>query len=126
MSSTIIFGGLAFVDSVNPNAGQVGQRRQVIIRPFRLEAAHLAGRSSQAVETLTIDDGAHDGILRAALGVIHVLVSGETTEHRLPKKSHQEMSGVPATPRLRQNHSAQLGQSKGVIQFTIREQTGVG
>ncbi len=65
MSSTIIFGGLALVDAVNPNAGQVAQRRQVIIRrqPFRLEAAHLAGRSSQAVETLTIDDGAHDGIL---------------------------------------------------------------
>jgi hypothetical protein len=116
------------VDSLNPNAGQVGQRRQVIIRrqPFRLEAAHLAGRSSQAVETLAIHDGPHDGILREALGVIHVFVSGETTEHRLPKKSHQEMSGVLATPRLRQNLSAQLGQSKGVIQFTIREQTGVG
>jgi len=31
-------------------------------------------------------------------------------EHRLPKKSHQEMSSVLAAPRLRQNLSAQLGQ----------------
>ncbi len=116
------------MDSVNPDAGQAGQRRQVIIRrqPFRREATHLAGRNSQAVETLTIDDGSHVRILREALGVIHVFVSGETTEYRLPKKSHQEMSGILATPRLRQNLSAQLGQSKGVIQFTIRAQTGVG
>ena len=40
--------------------------------------ANLKGRSSQAVETITIHDGSHDRILREALGVIHVLVTGET------------------------------------------------
>jgi hypothetical protein len=44
----------------------------------------------------------------------------------LAKKPHEEMSGVLAAPRLREDLSAQLGPSKGVIQFTIREQTGVG
>ncbi len=74
----------------------------------------------------TVHDGAHDRIVREALGVIHVLVSGEPTEHRLAKKSHEEMSDVLAVPRLRQDHSAQLGQSKRVVQFPIREQAGIG
>jgi hypothetical protein len=42
------------------------------------------------------------------------------------KKFYQEVSSVLAEPRPGQNLSAQLGQSKGVIEFTIREQTGVG
>ncbi len=80
----------AVVHPVDPNAGQGGQRRQIIIRrqPFRLEPSHLAGRGGHPIEALTVHDGAHDRIVREALGVIHVLVSGEPTEHRLTKKSH--------------------------------------
>ncbi len=36
------------------------------------------------------------------------------------------MLGVLATPRLRQNLSAKLSQSKRINQFPIREQTGIG
>ena len=106
------------MNTVDPRPVHVGQDFKVRIgrQKLRLEAAHLAGRSSQAVETLTIGDGAHDRIVREALGVIHVLVSGKPTKHRLPKKSHEEMSDVLAAPPLRQNLSAQLGQSKRVIE----------
>ncbi len=45
--------------------------------------------------------------MRQALGIVRVLIASKTAEHRLPKKSHQEMSGVLAAPRLRQNLSAQ-------------------
>ena len=64
-------------------------------------------------------------IARETLGVIDIFVTGETIEHRLAKKPHEEMSSVLSASRLRYDLSAQLGQSKGVIQFTIREQTGV-
>ena len=68
---------------------------------------------------------AHDGILRETLGVVHVLVSGKTTEHRLPQEPHQEVAGVLAAPHLREHRPGQLGQSKRVVQFTIRQQASV-
>ena len=61
--------------------------------------------------------GAHDRVPEKSLGVIHVLTASRTAEHRLPKKSHQEMSGVLAAPRSRQNLAAQFGRSKLVIEL---------
>ena len=73
----------AVVHPVDPNAGQGGQRRQAIIRrqPFRLEPSHLAGRGGHPIEALTVHDGAHDGIVRQALGIVHVLIASKTAEH---------------------------------------------
>jgi hypothetical protein len=73
-----------------------------------------------------VHDDAHDGIVRQALGVVHVLIASKTAEHRLPKKSHQEMSGVLAAPRLKQNLSAQFGQSKRVIELAVRKKATIG
>jgi hypothetical protein len=52
------------------------------------------------LEALTIRDGPHDRNARETLGVIDIFVTGKTTGHRLAKKPDEEMSGVPAAPRL--------------------------
>ena len=77
----------AAMNAVDPLAGEVGERREVVLRrePIRLEAAHLARRSRATLSRPTTDNPAHRRILAQALGVVHVIISGETPEHRLPK-----------------------------------------
>lgn len=51
---------LALMDPVDPRPGEVGQRRQIIIRrrPLRLEAPHLTGRGRTTIKALAVhDDG---------------------------------------------------------------------
>jgi hypothetical protein len=102
------------------------RRTRVQLIAFLLEPSHLAGRGGHPIEVLTVHDGAHDEIVRQALGIVHVLIASKTAEHRLAKKSHQEMSGVLAAPRLRQKLSAQLGQSKRVIELAVGKKTTIG
>ncbi len=54
------------------------------------------------------------------------MLPGEATEHRLPKKPHEEMSGVPAAPSRRQNLSAQIGQFKRVIELAVGKKSTIG
>ena len=77
-------------------------------------------------ELFPVHDGAHDRVSRKTLGVVHVLIASQTAEHRFPKKSHQEMSGVLAAPRLRQNLAAQFGQSKRVMELAVGNKTPIG
>ena len=51
------------------------------IPPFRLEAAHLAGRGRTTIKTLAIHDGSHRRIARQSLGIVHILVSGQASKH---------------------------------------------
>src|ERR1700730_5886495 len=50
-----------------------------------------------------------------ASGIIHVLVSGEAAEHRLPKHSNESMAAVLAPARIGEriacNQRSQIGQS---------------
>ncbi len=52
----------------------------------------------------------------------------ELTEHQLAKQSHQEMSGVLAAPRLRQNLSAQFAYGRWILsgQRTLGLVNGAG
>jgi hypothetical protein len=40
------------------------------------------------------DDPAHRGIAPEAVGVVHILVAGEPTEHRLPELGDQAVAPV--------------------------------
>jgi len=57
--------------------------------PLRLEATHLARRSRMAVSRFAANNPAHRRIMPQAFGVVHVLVSGEAAEDRLPKQPNQ-------------------------------------
>jgi hypothetical protein len=74
---------LACMHTVNPGAGQIGQRGKIALagQPRGLEAANLARRSSATVQPAAIHDRTHRRIVRQAIGVVHVLIASKATEH---------------------------------------------
>ena len=76
---------LAIMNPVYPESREVGQNRQVLIRrkPLRLEAPHLTGRGRTTIKALAVHDGSHHRVARQSLRIVHVLVSGQTSKHRL-------------------------------------------
>jgi hypothetical protein len=90
------------VHKIDPLPRQVGKSREVLrcSEPLRLEAAHLARRSCTALSRLAADDPANRRIVAQTLGVVHVLISSETTKHRLPQQTDQRMASIPAGARI--------------------------
>jgi hypothetical protein len=90
---------------VDPLAGQVSKSRKVLgcRKPLRLEPAHLARRSRIAMSRFAANNPAHRRIMPQALGVVHVLVSGEAAEDRLPKQSGQCVPAILASACVGEN-----------------------
>ena len=128
MSSTIGRLRPARMHPVDPGAGQIGQCREVGFagQPSGLEAAHLAGRGGATIQPAAIHHGAHRRIMRQTVGIVHVLVAGEATEHRLAQQAGQQVARVLATAALRQRRTRQIGQPERVVEFAVGEQSGVG
>jgi hypothetical protein len=128
MSRTIVRGRLAFVDAADPGAGQIRQRLQVGVgrQPLGLEAPHLAARGGGTIEPVTANDRPHRGVAGEPLGVIDILVAGESTEHRL---AEQPLSLWRVFLPRRPSSSfviAMSVSSTGVIQLAVSEQTAGG
>jgi hypothetical protein len=94
----------ARMHSVDPCPGQPRQRIQVGLagQPPGLKPAHLAGRGGGPVETTPIDDGTHRRVMCQTVGIVHILIAGETAKHRLAKQPSQHVARVLATAALRQ------------------------
>jgi hypothetical protein len=110
----------ATVHEVDPLAGQVGKRREVprCREPLRLEAAHLARRGRKALRCLAADDPAHCRIVTQALGIVHIVISSEAAEDRLPQQTDQRMASVLAGARSGELRWHPLGVSSGLIRVT--------
>ena len=63
---------------------------------FSLEPVHLASGSAVALDGLAANDPAHRGIASKAVGVVHVLVAGETTEDRLAQQTDHASRSCPS------------------------------
>ena len=59
------------------------------------------------------------------VGVVHVLISGETSIDGLTQQSDNVVPAVLARPAVSQDIARQGGEAKGIIEFPIGEQTGV-
>jgi hypothetical protein len=118
----------ARVNPVDPGAGEIGQGGEVRLagQPARLEPPHLAGRGGPAIQPATVNHGSHRRVMRKAIGVVHILVPGQTAEYRLPQQPSQQMPGVPAPAAFRQRAAGQIGQPEHVVQLRFGEQAGVG
>jgi hypothetical protein len=116
------------VHLVDPPAGQIGEHGEVLLpaQPLRLEAAHLAGRSGKPGNRPVAHHPAHRRIATQPLGVVHVLVTGQPPEHRLPQQPDQQMPSVLAGACLGQSLASACGQSKNVVQFAIGQQSAIG
>jgi hypothetical protein len=115
------------VDLIDPGAGQVRQGLEVGLgrQPLRLKAPHLAAGSGQAIQPLSADDRTHGGITGESLGVVDVLVAGETPEHRLPKQSAQLMAHVPTASAIEELRDRDLREPEGIVEFAVGQQAAV-
>jgi hypothetical protein len=86
------------MNPVDPMTGEIGEHGEVLIirKPLRLEPPHLACGGCLLRCSTTANDPAHRGIASQAVSVVHVLITGKATEHRLPQHPDQIMPTVPA------------------------------
>jgi hypothetical protein len=60
------------------------------------------------------------------VGVVHVLVAAQPSEHRLTQQTSQPMPTILASARVSQSIGARVGQSQGVVQLAIGKKTAIG
>jgi hypothetical protein len=118
----------AFVHLIDPLAGQIGENGKVFgpAEPLRLKAAHLAGRGGRSSDRSVTDHPAHCGIAAQPVSIVHILVAGQSSEHRLAQQTDQSMPTVLTGARIGQRVGTRAGQAQCVIQLAIRQQPGVG
>src|SRR5450756_336273 len=118
----------AAVHPVNPSPAKIDERDEVLIirKPFGLEASHLAGGGCLLRCGVTADNPAHRRITPEPVSVVHVLVSGKATEHRLPQHSDQIMPTVPARASISQSLPGDGHQSEHIIELAIGKQPCIG
>jgi hypothetical protein len=116
------------VHLADPLTGKIGERGKVLgpAQPLRLEAAHLAGRGGRTGDRPVADHPAHRRVMAQPVGVVHVLVAGQPSEHRLTQQTSQPMTTILASARVGQSIGACVGQSQAVVQLAIGKQPCIG
>jgi len=101
------------VNPVDPDARRVRKGGEVLIhrQQLGLEPPHLAGRCAAALDSPAADDPQHRRIAPQPVGVIHVVVSGETSVDRLTQQSNNVMPAVLARPAVSQEIARQGGEA---------------
>ena len=66
---------------------------------------------------LAADNPAHRRIMAQPLGVIHVLIASQPSEHGLSQHSHQRMAAIPASARLGENFGRHRGKTERIVEF---------
>ena len=123
------FGGRrSCTDRVDPAAGQVGERREVLGPGLHrgYEAAHGARRGCATFYGPPADELAHHRISAQQVGVVDVLVAGEAREDRLAQQPGEAVPAVTSGARITDQPRRRIGQPEGVVQFAMQEQTVVG
>jgi hypothetical protein len=75
---------------------------------------------------LSARDPAHRRIMAQAFGVVHVLVSSEAAEERLPQHPDESMPTVLARASVSEHLIRHHTEAERVVEFAIGEQSGVG
>jgi hypothetical protein len=66
------------------------------------------------------------GIASQPVGIVHILVAGETTIDRLAQQTNKTMPTIPTRPVVRQHGTCKSGEAKGIIKFPVSEKPSVG
>ena len=98
MSSTIIFGGLRSLTwSIQmPKRSASAARLSLVASNSVSNRPNLAGRCAAALDSPAADDPPHRRIAPQPVGVVHVLVPGETTIDGLAKETDDAVPTVLA------------------------------
>ncbi len=118
---------LAIMNPVDPESREVGQGRQVLLRcqPLRLEAPHLTGRGGTTIKALAVHDGSHRRVERQSLGIVDILIPGQTAIDRLPQQARQKVARVLAAPQVRQRRPTEVGQAENLVQLAVGQEPSV-
>src|ERR1700731_1523361 len=78
---------------IDPAAGKISESGKVLSNsePLGLEAAHLARRCTTTRNRFFADDPAYRRTVPQPLGVVHILVSSEASEHRLSQQADKSI-----------------------------------
>jgi len=71
------------------------------------------------------DNPAHRRIMPKPLGVVHVLITGEPSEHGLPQHSHQSAPAILACACVGENIARHREKTQRVVEFATSKQPGV-
>ncbi len=112
---------------IDPAAGKIGECGEVFRagQNLSLEATHGARRGRAMLHCPPADELAHDRIARQPVGVVDVLVSGETREDRLAQETSETMPAITAGARIGNQTGRYLGQTKCVVKFPMQQQAAV-
>lgn len=118
----------AGIDGVDPSSRQVGQRRQVGLagQGCGLEPPHLAGGGGLFAHGPLADDPAHGGGVAEVIGIVHVLVSGQPSEHGLPELGKQGVAAVASRSDIGHRLPGHRGQAESLVESAEGQQPGVG
>ena len=117
------------MNTVDPLAGKIGESgrgslsrasHSVSKRPIWL------GDAAAPQTRFATDNPAHRRIVAKTLSIVHILVSGEATEHRLTQQPDQCVATISARAGVGQNIARQRRQAERVIEFAIGKQTSIG
>jgi len=78
------------------------------------------------VDGPTTHDLTHDRIEGQLVGVVHILISSQPPEHRLPEQTVKPMDRVLAASGVAQCCCRQIGQTERVIQLAHHQKATVG
>jgi hypothetical protein len=73
----------------------------------------------------TADELAHNRIAAKPVGVVNVLVAGETREDRLAQETRETMTTVPTGASVCDQSRCHVGQADGVVPFAMQQQAAV-
>ena len=113
---------------VDPLPVQVGQRGTVLGQSecLGLEPPHLRRRGRLCIESPSTHDLTDDRIEGQTVGIVYVLVPGQSPEHRLPELPVKPMDRVLAASDVAQCCCRQIGQPERVIQLAHHQKATVG
>jgi hypothetical protein len=79
-----------------------------------------------ALSRLATNDPAHRGIVTQPFGVVHVLITSQAAEHRLPEQPCQCVPTVLAGARVGERLACHRGQSECVVKLAVCQQSRIG
>jgi hypothetical protein len=111
------------MNTVNPNPVHAGQDLNVCIarKKLRLEPPHLAGGRGLSFDSLAADNLPHGGITSKTLGVVHILITANTSKQRLAELTCHAVPSILGGTAVLENIPGNLGQAKGIIKLSISE-----
>src|SRR5262249_43296592 len=112
---------------VDPPPGEVHQQLQVLLgaEGLGLETRHLTGGSRLVVLGATTEHSSQGGIEAKALGVVDILVASQSAVDRLAGEGQQTVWGVLSRAGVVQAGRRRTGQSEGIVEFAVGEESGV-